>query len=80
MREDGNGMEDCAPKRTTAAGVGDVEDVYAPAVAMTFTKALDVPSAGMDRGVSHVLLRACLYVEVGDVYVMGCTAVACFVA
>ena len=42
-------------------GAADVEDVLSPAVALTFTKALDVPDAGMDRQISHVLLRACLY-------------------
>ena len=38
----------------------DVEDVLSPAVALTFTKALDVPDAGMDRQISHVLsARVC---------------------
>ena len=42
-------------------GAADVEDIVSPAVALTFTKALDVPDAGMERQISHVLLRACVY-------------------
>ena len=72
--EDGTGIEYCEPKTRTAARAApvtpghvaptaDVEDIHVPSVAMTFTKALDVPSAGLNRMTSHVLLRACLVVD-----------------
>jgi hypothetical protein len=37
-----------------------VAEQHAPAITMTFVKALDVPSAGMSRPTTAVVLRACL--------------------
>ena len=39
----------------------DLADAFAPTMCVTFTKALDVPSAGLDRQEHQALLRACLH-------------------
>ena len=74
VREDGAGLADCVASHAAAAGAApDVQHVHVPTMTMTFLRALDVPSAGMTRGVSRVLLRACVFANgkpVGNVAVV----------